>query len=263
MNLLYQNFSTGFAKFRGITLRKLPTLAALTQVKVDEYTKVPSSFRPSITDKARTITHVCTTGTLCTTSKIEGVEGYPFGSYVDFVSDETGCPIMLLSNQSVHTNNIQHNPHVSLFCQLPRQMPNQATAALSRVTVMGEVAPVPEEEKAALQMAFTVLHPYAEQIIDSPKFRLFRLRPQKIYFSGGFGVMATWVDVAEYAQARADVLAAEVPSVLSRVNLEKQGELLLLCKHFLGLTDVSSVRVQAIDRLGIDLRVKIGTYSAA
>jgi putative heme iron utilization protein len=189
---------------------------------------------------------------------IEGVEGYPFGSYVDFVTDEHGCPIMLLSNQSVHTSNVQHNQHVSLFCQLPRQLPHQATAALSRVTVMGHVAPVPDDEKAALQMAFTVVHPYAEQIVNSPKFRLFRLKPEKIYFSGGFGVMATWVDVADYQQARADVLASEVPSVLSRVNLEKQGELLLLCKHYLGLTDVSSVRVQAIDRLGIDLRVKIG-----
>lgn len=233
-------------------------LHALTQDKVDEYTKVPSSFRPSITDKARTITHVCTAGTLCTTSAIKDVEGFPFGSYVDFICDEAGSPILLLSDQSVHTNNIRHNPAVSLFCQLPRQVSNQATAALSRVTLMGQVSPVPEDELSALQMAFTLIHPYAEQIVDSPKFRMYRLKPQKIYFSGGFGVMATWVNVADYEQARADVLAAEVPSVLSRVNLEKQGELLLLCKHFLGLNEVDSVRVQAIDRLGIDIRVKTG-----
>ena len=36
--------------------------------------------------------------------------------------------------------------------------------------------------------------------------------------------------------------------MLSRVNLDKQTELFLLCKHFLGRTDVDVVRIQAIDR---------------
>lgn len=49
-------------------------------------------IRPSITDKARTITHVCTSGTLCTTSVMEEVEGAPFGSYVDYILDTNGHP---------------------------------------------------------------------------------------------------------------------------------------------------------------------------
>lgn len=72
--------------------------------------------------------------------------------------------------------------------------------------------------------------------------------------------MATWLDVTEYELARPDVLAAEVPSMLSRINVDKQGELYLLCKHFLSLSDVDFVRIQAIDRLGIDLRVQRGEY---
>ena len=43
--------------------------------------------------------------------------------------------------------------------------------------------------------------------MDSPKFKFYKIRPQKIYFSGGFGVMATWVNVPEYELARPDVLA--------------------------------------------------------
>lgn len=71
--------------------------------------------------------------------------------------------------------------------------------------------------------------------------------------------MATWVNVKEYEQARPDVLAQEVPIMLSRINAEKQGELFLMCKHFLKLDDsVTGVRVQAIDRLGVDLRVQCG-----
>ena len=73
--------------------------------------------------------------------------------------------------------------------------------------------------------------------------------------------MATWVDVAEYQSARPDVLASEVSAMLSKINLDKQGELQLLCKHFLKLEDVDSVKLQAIDRLGVDLRVKTGEYT--
>ena len=189
---------------------------------------------------------------------MEGVEGSPFGSYVDYILDEDGCPVLLLSEQSLHTQNIVQNPSVSLFCQLPRSQTSQAAAALSRVTLTGTVEAVPVDELPALKLAFTLIHQYAEQIADSPKFTFHRLRPKKIYFSGGFGVLATWVDAEEYRRARPDVLASEVPIVLQKVNADKQSELFLLCKHFLGLDDVDVVRIQAIDRLGIDLRVKKG-----
>ena len=46
--------------------------------------------------------------------------------------------------------------------------------------------------------------------------------------------------------------------MLSRINMEKQNELELLCKHFLAINEPSSVRLQAIDRLGVDLRVQLG-----
>ncbi|RYG69628.1 DUF2470 domain-containing protein [archaeon] len=209
-------------------------------------------------DKARTVTYICTSGTLCTSSVMEDVQGVPFGSYVDYVIDEKGWPILLLGEQSLHTQNIRKNSAVSLFCQLPRSQQSQTTAALSRVTIMGQVHPVPPEELLALKMAFIIIHPYAEQIADSPRFHFYRIQPQKIYFSGGFGVQATWVNVPDYEAARPDVLAQEVPTVLSRVNLDKQAELLLMCRYFLGLDDVDLVRIQAIDQLGIDLRLKRG-----
>ena len=229
----------------------------------DKYLEVPGQYiiRPSITDRARTITHVCTSGTLCTTSVMDDSKGAPFGSYVDHILDENGWPVLLLSEQSLHTMNIKHNPQVSLFCQLPRSQSAQATAALSRVTVMGSVESIPAEALPPLKLAFTLIHQYAEQIADSPKFSFFRIKPTKIYFSGGFGVMATWVDVQEYESSRPDVLAQEVTSMLSRINIEKQAELYLLCKHFLDLPDVDVVNIQAIDRLGVDLRVQEGEYT--
>ncbi len=132
--------------------------------------KVPDStireIRPSETDKARTIAHICGSGTLCTTSTMSDAAGYPFGSYVDYILNEKGWPVMLLSEQSLHTQNIKSNPAVSLFAQLPRAQNTQAAAALSRVTIMGTVFPVEESDETALKLAFSVLHPCAEQITD-------------------------------------------------------------------------------------------------
>lgn len=187
-------------------------------------------------------------------------DGSPFGSYVDYMLDENGWPVMLLSTQSLHTQNILENPSVSLFCQLPR-IASSSAASLSRVTVMGAVEPVPAEDLQTLKLAFTLIHQYAEQIVDSPRFGFYRIKPEKIFFAGGFGVQSTWVDVQEYAESRPDVMAAEVPTVLAKANTEKQAELNLLCKHFLRLDGVSTVVLQAIDRLGIDLRVKTGDYT--
>lgn len=144
---------------------------------------------------------------------MDGAQGIPFGSYVDYILDDHGSPVLLLSEQSLHTINIKQNPLVSLFAQLPRSQYGQAAAALSRVTLMGEVVPVPPEELSAIKLAFTLVHQYAEQIVDSPKFKFMKIKPQKIYFSGGFGVMATWVDVTDYELARPDVLAQVISSL--------------------------------------------------
>lgn len=237
-------------KYRSSFVRVLST-----EVPVNAATDVPDfNIRPSLTDKARTIAHVCTSGTLCTLD--ETGNNQPFGSYVDYMLDENGWPVLLLSDQSLHSKNILKNPSVSLFCQLPRAA-SQESASLSRVTVMGSVEPVPAEELPVLKLAFTLIHQYAEQIVDSPRFGFFRIKPGKIYFTGGFGVQSTWVDVDNYEKARPDVMATEVPTVLSRVNTDKQLELFLICKHVLNVKP-DLVRIQAIDRLGIDLRVKQG-----
>ena len=113
--LLVFHLAEGFQR----TLNRLPAsrkLMSSTASSTDKLSASTSSsegfegFRPSTVDKARTITHVCTSGTLCTTSRGEhapGTEGSPFGSYVDYILDDKGWPVLLLSDQSMHTANIK------------------------------------------------------------------------------------------------------------------------------------------------------------
>lgn len=146
--------------FRFSLSRKLSTNFYVSTDSIEKYTAVPGLeqvIRPSITDKARTITHVCTSGTLCTTSVMEKVEGSPFGSYVDYILDDNGWPVLLLSEQSLHTINIKSSPLVSLFCQLPRSQSGQSAAALSRVTLIGVVEAVKSEDLSAIKLAFSLV----------------------------------------------------------------------------------------------------------
>jgi hypothetical protein len=65
--------------------------------------------------------------------------------------------------------------------------------------------------------------------------------------------------VSEYESARPDILAQEIPTLLPRLNIAKQYELRLLCKHILKIPDdVESVTLQTIDKLGIDIRTMQG-----
>jgi putative heme iron utilization protein len=259
--MMMRNFQTT----RLLKKWKFPLLqqAAGSQAYHQEESTKLYNFHPTVTDRARTITHICGGGTLCTTSVISDVRDYPYGSYVDYILDEKGWPVLLLNNNSLHTQNIRQHSAVSLFCHLPQHVHGNIgesnTAALSRVNILGRIEKIPANELNPLKFAFILVHPYAEQIAESPKFAFYRVQPQRIYFSGGFGVMSTWINVHDYEQSQPDVLAQEVPNVLSKTNDERQGELLLICKHFLHVDNADLARIQAIDRLGIDVRVKKGT----
>ena len=108
----------------------------------------------------------------------------------------------------------------------------------------------------ALRMRYSITHAYADQVMDSPKFAFYRLVPTKIYFVGGFGVLAKWVEVNEYKEAAPDILAKEADSIVQRINREHADDLILTANHLLDVnTEIERIRVTNVDRLGMDIRV--------
>jgi hypothetical protein len=91
--------------------------------------------------------------------------------------------------------------------------------------------------------------------MDSPKFAFYRIQPEKVYFVGGFGVLAKWVPVDEYKNAAADILAMEASDIVAKLNREHTEDLELTATHLLGCTDIEKIRVTNLDRLGLDIRV--------
>lgn len=255
---------TTFSINRPTTASLVVVAAAAAQVNGSSAPKVedPSvNIRLNVNEKARTVTAVCTSGTLCTVSRSEGIEGSPFGSYVDYVLDDQGNPVLLMNEMSMHTVNIFDNKDgmVTLFTQLQSKTGTGAGQDISRCSITGSIAkidPKVDADMDAIRMRYSITHSYADQVMDSPKFAFYRLTPIKIYFVGGFGVLAKWVDIEEYKHAKADILAKEAGDIVSRINREHADDLKMTAMHLLEVgTAIETIRVTNVDRLGMDIRV--------
>jgi len=194
---------------------------------------------------------------------MDDIEGAPFGSFVDYVLDDNGNPVLLMNEMSMHTLNIQKAGKgglVTLFAQLGGPTTSAGPAHgqdVSRCSVTGTIEKIESsaEDWDALRMRYGIAHSYADQVMDSPKFHFYRLTPFKIYFVGGFGVSSEWVPPQEYKDATPDILAKDASSIMDRLNRDHADDLMLTCREILDVEEVEKVRVTGVDRLGMDLRV--------
>ena len=232
--------------------------------KEEETTAVaPPEIRLNVPEKARTVSSVCTSGTLCTSSYMDDIQGAPFGSFVDYVLDDNGNPVLLMNEMSMHTVNIQkagEGSLVTLFAQLGGPTTSSGPAHgqdVSRCSITGTITKIEStaEDWDALRMRYGIAHTYADQVMDSPKFHFYRLSPTKIYYVGGFGVSSEWVPPEEYMAATPDILAKDASSIMDRLNRDHSDDLMLTATEILNVDEVEKVRVTSVDRLGMDLRV--------
>ena len=141
----------------------------------------------SLSDVARQLLTEADAGVLATHS--QGQEGFPFSSLVQFALDQAGQPILLISGLAEHTKNLRGDPKASLFVRDSKSGEPQATA---RVTMLGEIQPLPEDEGSAVRDLFLARHPQAALWAGFGDFRWFRMVPTATYVVAGFGQMG-WV----------------------------------------------------------------------
>ncbi|KAI0567142.1 FMN binding protein [Gracilaria domingensis] len=210
-----------------------------------------SSHRLTPAARARTLVNVCNTGTLCTASHKH--DGAPFGSHVDYILDADGCPIFLLANGAAHTRNLSLEKRCSLFVQPPSDFGQDGC----RVTLVGDIVPLPEDELEASREAYIHIHSHAADALQYPDlFKFHRMNLRDVFFVAGYGVQSQWVNVGEFCAAEADPLAHDAPAIVRNLNESKTEDLRRLCKVFLGDPDPKVCKMTALDRLGFDMRVK-------
>lgn len=207
-----------------------------------------SDSEPTLAERARTLMQIGGASSLSTLSKKR--PGFPFGSVMPYAVDDTGNPLFLISQMAMHTKNLQDNPKATLLVAEHSSSPLGA----ARISVIGDVARLDDDEKQAALPAYLESHPDAQQWAAFGDFGLFRMNVVDVYFIGGFGVMG-WITPEEYAAAKPDPLAAAANDIIAHMNDDHVEAMILLAKSELGV-DATAVRLTAVDQYGFNVMLQ-------
>eukprot|EP00850_Spirogloea_muscicola_P010491 SM000062S19877 [mRNA] locus=s62:149010:150816:+ [translate_table: standard] len=185
--------------------------------------------------------------------------GYPFGSLVDFATDEFGHPVFSLSPLAIHTRNLLADPR----CTLVVQMPGWSGLANARVTIFGDVYPLPPEQQEWAQKQYAKKHHHGASQ-QWGNFYFYRMEAiSDIYFVGGFGTVA-WIDLKEYKASQPDKIAAlNAEETLQELN----GRFSKPLRTFLSSREREGKKLDdaaliSIDSKGVDVRVRQGAQAS-
>src|SRR5438309_841138 len=208
------------------------------------------TVEPSFAERARTLMYLGRIGSLSTLSRKQ--PGFPFGSVMPYGLDDIGHPVFLISTMAMHTQNLQANPHASLLVTQPDASGDPLGA--SRVTLLGNVLPVPETGVAEARTLYLARYANSKHWVDFEDFSFYRMDVVDVYYVGGFGVMG-WVSASEYDRSQPDPLADSMAEIIQHMNADHKDALVLLAKKF-ARTESQEATITAVDRLGFHVRMK-------
>ena len=194
-------------------------------------------------EDARRFVRAQHSGVLSTIS--QRVEGFPFGSVAPFVTDHSGCPVILISTLAEHTKNLDANPRCSLIVQ--PYSPDMQT--MGRATVIGHATRL--ADKDAIGPRYLRFHPQAEAYFAMHDFSFYRIEPVRVRWIGGFGKIH-WVEPADYLLEE-DPLASQESGILGHMNADHGENLVAYCRHVHGV-EVDSAVMIGTDPDGFDVR---------
>ena len=210
----------------------------------------PKIPEPSFAERARTLVYLGRTGSLSTLSRKQA--GFPFGSVMPYGSDNQGRPIFLISTMAMHTQNLQADARASLL--VTENDGGGDPLGASRVTLIGNVLPLPESEVAEARKLYLARYASSKYWVDFEDFSFYRLEVGDVYYVGGFGVMG-WVSASEYASGKPDPLADSMAGIIQHMNADHKDALVLLAREFARI-ESQEATMTAVDRLGFHVRLK-------
>ncbi len=205
---------------------------------------------PTFAEHVRTLLHVARTGSLATMSRKQ--RGFPYGSVMPYGLDGHGRPVFLISTMAMHTQNLNADPHASLLVTQPDA--GSDPLAASRVTLLGNILPVPDPDVADARKLYLERHANSRNWVDFQDFSFYRMDVVDVYYIGGFGVMG-WVPAGEYGSAKPDPLVDAASGIIQHMNADHAVALMQLARKFAGIESDEAV-MTSIDRLGFQVRLK-------
>jgi hypothetical protein len=182
--------------------------------------------------------------------------GYPFGTLVDFAVDGAGAPLFCLSPLAIHARNLVEDPRASLVVQ----MPGWTGLANARVTIFGDIYPLPPDLQDEAREIFLAKQQAtggsgsASSVSRRDRwvlgsFTFFRMhRITDVYFVGGFGTVQ-WIEAEEYVSSSPDPIATDAPQRTLQVLNEALGSEL---RSSLGVISLSALEGGSWDGAGAD-----------
>ena len=206
----------------------------------------PNSF-PSDAELARSLAASETRATLSTLT----ADGYPYGSAVSYAADDSGAPVVLISELAEHTVNARGDERASVLIAATPPAGSDPLAA-ARLTLVGRLRLV--EGPSRHRDAYLERHPYAAYYADFTDFGFWRLEIERCRYVGGFGHMS-WVTAEGYAAAEVDPVADGAAGVIAHMNDDHAEANLLYARVLAGLGDATGATMVGVDRYGVTLQV--------
>jgi putative heme iron utilization protein len=210
----------------------------------------PAVAEPSFAERARTLVYMSRIGSLSTLSRKQ--PGFPFGSVMPYALDKGGRPIFLISTMAMHTQNLKADPRASLL--VIQEDAGGDPLGASRVTLVGNVLPVPEADLLAARNLYLARQANSKYWVDFEDFSFYRLDVVDIYYVGGFGVMG-WVSASDYVSSQPDPLADSMGEIIQHMNADHKDALVLLAREFAHI-ESQEAAMTGVDRLGFHVRLK-------
>jgi heme iron utilization protein len=210
----------------------------------------PPVPEPTFAERARTLVYLGRMGSLSTLSRKQ--PGFPFGSVMPYALDDHSRPIFLISTMAMHTQNLHADSRASLL--VTQEDSEGEPLGASRVTLVGNVLPVPHTESTTARDLYLERHSNSKYWVDFEDFSFYRMNVVDVYYVGGFGVMG-WVSASEYNQSQPDPLADAMTDILQHMNADHKDALVLLARKFARVASTEAT-MTAVDHLGFHVRLK-------
>ena len=115
-------------------------------------------------------------------------DGFPFGSYVTYVSGRNRAIYLYASDIAEHTKNLKNNPKACITISRSKDEEDKQNSA--RLTIMGKLEEVLGDKLEDCKSRFQKFLPESKKYSQMHDFKFYELKTENIRWIGGFGEIA-------------------------------------------------------------------------
>ena len=133
-------------------------------------------------------------------------EGYPFGSFITYITDRDRSVIIFASNLAEHTTNIKKNSKSCFTIFSIKDHENKQDNP--RMSLMGDFNKVDDSRREELKHKLKKHLPESELYLELPDFNFYKMSITNVRWIGGFGKIG-WLNNDSWLEKDLELIQAE------------------------------------------------------